>query len=81
MTLLTEHGDDIPLDVAAACLAAEEQPGVSADAILTSLDALAAEIRLPAGLGLTDAIARINHHLFSQLGFAGDRETYDEPAN
>ncbi|MFT5686370.1 MAG: regulator of sirC expression with transglutaminase-like and TPR domain, partial [Myxococcota bacterium] len=47
----------------------------------TSLDALAAEIRLPAGLGLTDAIARINHHLFSQLGFAGDRETYDEPAN
>jgi regulator of sirC expression with transglutaminase-like and TPR domain len=72
---------DIPLDVAAACLAAEEQPGVSPDDVLRSLDALAAGVRLPAGLPLPDAIARINHHLFAELGFAGDRQTYDEPAN
>ena len=38
-------------------------------------------MRLPAGGALTDAIARINHFLFSELGFIGDQETYDDPSN
>ena len=79
--LLEAHTDDIPLDVAAACVAAEEQPDVSPDRIVEQLDALAADIRLPLKPGLTDAIARINHRLFTELGFSGDRESYDEPAN
>lgn len=81
MALLEAHDDNIPLDEAAACLAAEEQPDVSAEAILAQLDELAAGVRLSAGAPLTDTIARINHHMFAELGFAGDRQTYDAPAN
>ena len=81
MALLETHGADIPLDEAAACLAAEEQSEVQPEAVIAALDALAAGIRLVPGSSLTQNIARINHHLFTELGFAGDRETYDDPAN
>ena len=79
--LLQEHDADLPLDEAAACLAAEEQDDLDPQAIIASLDQLAADVRLPAGGTLTDAIARINHLLFTQLGFTGDRQTYDDPSN
>ena len=81
MALLEAHGDDIPLDAAAACLAAEEQPDLDPDSVLASLDALAAGVRLAPGAPLADTLARINHHLFTQLGFTGDRQTYDDPVN
>lgn len=79
--LLQEHDADIPLDEAAACLAAEEQEGIEPAEITSKLDQLASDVRLPAGGSLTDSIARINYLLFSQLGFSGDRDTYDDPSN
>jgi regulator of sirC expression with transglutaminase-like and TPR domain len=80
-TLFRTSGDDLPLGRAAALLAAAEQTGVNADEIVASLDALAAPIRIPSGAGSYEAIARINHRLFTELGFTGDREDYYAPHN
>jgi len=66
---------------AAALLAAAEQTAVSADDILAALDDLASRIRIPPGAGAYEAIARINHRLFTELGFTGDREDYYAPHN
>lgn len=79
--LLEEHGADLPLDEAAACLAAEEQDGLDPQAVIAAIDQLASDVRLPVGGTLTDSIARINHLLFTQLGFSGDQQTYDDPSN
>lgn len=79
--LIRDSGPDLPLDRAAALLAAAEQDGVDAESILTSLDDLAAPLRIPAGASRFEAVARINHHLFSDLGFAGDRTDYYAPRN
>ena len=79
--LVRDSGEDLPLDRAAALLAAAEQPGVEAEAILAALDELAAPIRIPAGASGFEAVARLNHHLFTELGFAGDRADYYAPRN
>src|SRR5262245_21515756 len=47
LALVAQYGDRLPLDRAAALLAAEEQPGVEVSAILASLDELARGLRLP----------------------------------
>ena len=79
--LVRSSGDDLPLGRAAALLAAAEQTAVSADDILAALDDLASRIRIPPGAGAYEAIARINHRLFTELGFTGDREDYYAPHN
>ena len=38
--LLEEHGADLPLDEAAACLAAEEQDGLDPQAVIAAIDQL-----------------------------------------
>jgi len=79
--LVDRAGPDVPLDRAAAVLAAEEQPGVDPGSVLTALDDLAARVRIPAGAPLVERVARLNHLLFTECGFAGDDETYDDPRN
>jgi regulator of sirC expression with transglutaminase-like and TPR domain len=64
-----------------ALLAAEEQPGVSEESVLAALDALAAPLHVRAGASPFEAVARLNHHLFSNLGFQGDSEDYYAPEN
>jgi regulator of sirC expression with transglutaminase-like and TPR domain len=78
--LVAAHGDELPLDRAAALVAAEER-GVSVEDQLDELDRLAASVRLPPDPDPFDAVARLNHRLFSELGFAGDTEEYDAPRN
>lgn len=81
--LRLEHGDDCPLDLGAALIACVEQGKgpASASAMLLSLDELAAGLHLPEGASVFEQVARLNHHLFQDLGFQGDSRTYDDPRN
>lgn len=79
--LLNQYGDHLPLDQGAALLAADEQPGTDPKETLAALDALAAGVRMPPGCEGVEAVARLHHHLFEELGFGGDAETYDDPRN
>jgi regulator of sirC expression with transglutaminase-like and TPR domain len=79
--LVARTGLDVPLDRAAAFIAAEEQPGVDPQAILDALDALAARLRIPSGAPLVEQVARLNHLLFTECGFSGDDKDYDDPRN
>ncbi|MCO4773111.1 MAG: tetratricopeptide repeat protein [Deltaproteobacteria bacterium] len=79
--LIENHPTDLPLDRAVALLAAEEQPGVDADSVLTALDELAAPLHIAAGASPFEAIARLNQRLFGDLGFSGDRDDYYAPRN
>lgn len=79
--LVREHGDALPLDQAAALLAAEEQPGLDPAAPLRTLDELArGMVRRPAA-DLVVQVAALNHHLFAESGFVGDEDDYDSPDN
>ena len=79
--LYGEHGDHLPLDRAAAILAAEEQPGRDPGEVLRALDRLAAGVRMPPQVEPFEAVARLNVHLFGELGFQGDEDDYDDPNN
>ncbi|MEZ4319635.1 MAG: transglutaminase-like domain-containing protein [Myxococcota bacterium] len=70
------------LDAAVAAIAAEEAPGeADADAMLAGLDALARGVRMPPDPAPTEAIARLNLHLFEREGFKGDVDDYENPRN
>lgn len=79
--LFSEHGEHLPLGRAAALISAEEQPGSDPAATLRALDRLAAGVRMPPQVEPVEAIARLNVHLFDELGFAGDEDDYDDPRN
>ena len=80
-SLLASCGDTPPLDLAVALLAADEDPTTDPEAVLASLDSLASGLHIPEGASTIEAVARVNTHVFSTLGFAGDSESYDDPAN
>jgi regulator of sirC expression with transglutaminase-like and TPR domain len=65
---------DVPLDVAALCIAALAHPALDVDAALARLDALAA--RCPDAT--FDALRR---HLFEHEGFGGNLDHYADPEN
>lgn len=65
----------------AACLAADEDGETSPDACLAAVDEVARGLYLPPGEAVTVHVARLVQHLFVNLGFEGDRETYDDPDN
>lgn len=73
--------DEIPLDEALGCIAAEDQDGRDVTAMLAELDELASELEIPDGLPMLQAVARLNRLLFEQHGFKGDPEHYDDPRN
>ena len=69
------------LDAAVAAIAVEEDADASFDAIASTLDGLAASVRMPPSCAAPEAIARLNLALFSTAGFAGDMDDYDNPRN
>lgn len=79
--LLAAHDGALPLDQGAALLAAEEQEGVPASAVLHALDECARGLHIPARASTVEAVARLNHHLFRTLGFRGDVDDYYAPRN
>jgi len=81
MALVDVHGNDLPLDQAVAWIDAEERGLDSIDSIIAALDGLADGLHLPEGSTLFESIARLNHHLFQEHGFEGDKDEYDSPDN
>jgi regulator of sirC expression with transglutaminase-like and TPR domain len=71
----------LALDQGAALLAADEEPGLDPAAVLRALDELASSLHIPARSSPIEAVARLNHRLFAELGFAGDDAEYDHPDN
>jgi regulator of sirC expression with transglutaminase-like and TPR domain len=65
---------EIPLDEAAVLIGAHAAPGLDVDEQLARLDDLAATCPDPTLDGLS-------HHLFTKLGFTGNREHYLDPRN
>ena len=79
---ITSHSEGIPLDRAMVWMSAEEYPNdVDPTELLVWLDELAAGVCMPPTCDRFEALARINYHLFHELGFLGDSEEYDHPDN
>jgi regulator of sirC expression with transglutaminase-like and TPR domain len=72
--LVARPDDEIPLDEAALLIAAQARPDLDVAAELGQLDELAGGCKEPTLDGLT-------HHLFSELGFRGNTEHYQDPDN
>ncbi len=79
--MVASGGDHLPLDLGAALVTAHEQPWLEPDNLLADLDSLASDLHIPAGSPGVQQVARLNHHLFTTLGFRGDEEVYDAPFN
>ncbi len=69
------------LDAAVAAIAVEEDPEASIEQITGQLDSLASTVRMPPSCPSSEAIARLNLALFTEAGFTGDMEDYDNPRN
>jgi regulator of sirC expression with transglutaminase-like and TPR domain len=67
--LVARQDQPLPVDEALLLIAAHADPGLDLDGQLARLDELAAQVPEPS----VDALTRL---LFSDLGFAGDRDTY-----
>ncbi len=78
LTLARGPEADLPLDVACLLIAARARPGEDADDVVAAgrrtLDGLAAETP-------EASIEAVREHLFTTLGFCGNREHYDDPRN
>src|SRR5579862_8630832 len=71
---VSQTAADMPLDVAALCIAAHAHPDIDVDEWMAQLDELAG--RCPATT--FDALRVM---LFDQVGFAGNLDHYDDPEN
>jgi hypothetical protein len=65
---------EVPLDVAALCIAACAHRGLDVDVCLARLDAIAARCPAP-------TFDAVRTHLFADEGFAGNIDHYDDPEN
>jgi regulator of sirC expression with transglutaminase-like and TPR domain len=65
---------EVPLDVAALCIAAHARPGLDVDAWCARLDELAARCPAP-------DFDSLRVHLFDREGFAGNLDHYEDPEN
>ena len=81
VALVGAYGDTIPLDRTFAWLCAEERGEACIDALMAQLDEIADGLFLPEDINVFEAVARLNHYLFAELGFAGDEDDYDDPEN
>jgi regulator of sirC expression with transglutaminase-like and TPR domain len=81
VALVAEHGRTLPLDRAAALLAAEEQPDSDPGRTLDALDALAARLHVPEGATVYERVARLSQAIFGVHRFSGDTDEYDAPHN
>jgi regulator of sirC expression with transglutaminase-like and TPR domain len=79
--LVEAKGNDLPLDLCAAWMSAEEQGTDEVGDMLASIEAVAAEVHIPADANIFERVARLNHHLFTVHGFRGNTDEYDAPEN
>jgi len=73
----------INLERAALYIAQEEYPALDVEAYLNGLDTMAADVleELPGELYPMKVLRTINHYLFEDLGFTGNRTEYYDPRN
>ena len=80
---IRQSDEAINLERAALYLALEEHPTLDVDVTLEQLDRMAAVVleRLPESRYPLRVIAVINHYLYEELGFSGNRQDYYDPQN
>jgi regulator of sirC expression with transglutaminase-like and TPR domain len=80
---LFESDPEPPLDEVALAIARDADARLDLDAQRAGLDDLAAPLRARASMlhRPLDQAALLGTYVYDELGFAGDEETYDDPAN
>lgn len=75
--------EQLELDKAALVIASDAYPDLDVSHYLAQLDGMAATVKpnLPSKNSPPESIAALNRHLFSELGFRGNRENYYDPRN
>lgn len=75
--------EQLNLAEAALVISREAYPQLDVAAYLERIDDLAEVFRqrLPADIGATEKLARLNHYLFTELGFTGNSDDYYDPRN
>ena len=81
VSLLSTHGDDVPLTKAVAWMCAEERGLDTIEPLMAELASLSEGLFVPEDTPVIEAVARLNHHLFNTLGFVGDKKDYGSPEN
>ena len=77
------HGEEFDLEQAAWLLALTQYPSINVEAYRAMLDGYASELqdRLGGSAEPRQTLAIINHYLFGELGFAGNKENYYDLEN
>lgn len=80
---LFESDPEAPLDEVALAIARDAMPNLDLEAQRAGLDDMAAPLRARAAMlhRPMDQAALLGTYVYDELGFAGDEETYDDPAN
>ncbi|RMF92225.1 MAG: hypothetical protein D6736_03815 [Nitrospinota bacterium] len=81
--MMARPEEEIDLATAALLIAQQEYPSLSIARYLHRLDAMAAEVSARLGTDREPyrVIERLNHYLFAEQGFRGNREQYYDPRN
>lgn len=80
---IAQPDEQICLEAAALYIALEEYPELDVAAYITRLDTIAdtVQARLPPERYPLKVLQTINHHLFEELGYTGNRAEYYDPRN
>lgn len=80
---LVADDDGLPLLEAAAAIAQHARPTLDTQAVLAEMDALGHRLRqrLAPDAGALQRLQVLNRYFFQELGFAGNVNHYDDPAN
>lgn len=80
---LVAQDDGLPLLEAAAAIAQHARPAQDTQAVLAEVDALGHRLRqrLAPDAGALQRLQVLNRYFFHELGFAGNVNHYDDPAN
>ncbi|HEU5071325.1 MAG TPA: transglutaminase-like domain-containing protein [Verrucomicrobiae bacterium] len=83
LSFCLRSGEKLDIETGSLLLARTTYPDVNAEAYHALLDDFAAGIRprLASDLSPREQLARINDHLFNELGFRGNEENYFDPRN
>lgn len=83
ITTLAQAEPDIDLAATALLIARQAYPDLDADSYLERLDRMAEALRerLDPDYTPVDTMLELNQYLFSELGFAGNRQDYYDPRN
>jgi regulator of sirC expression with transglutaminase-like and TPR domain len=81
--ILDAPRDQLNIAQAALVIASDEYPQLDIPAYLERIEELASTLRqrLQADIAPTETLARLNHYLFKELGFAGNSDDYYDPRN